>query len=121
MALGHRDLRDIVGSAGSGLHGTYRSAANSLPFAADRRIGGLIEDFEAIQPGEAVNFPLLQEQLHSVLGTRLSARPGGGLDAVLVQVIFCCAWPRTICLSWGTRGRFASQATAPPTPPWPLP
>ena len=37
--MGYRDLRDIVGSAGSGLCGIYRSAANSLPFTADRRIG----------------------------------------------------------------------------------
>jgi hypothetical protein len=39
MATGHRDLRDIVGSAGSGLRGIYRSAANSLPFTADTRFG----------------------------------------------------------------------------------
>ena len=31
--------------------------------------GDLIEDSEAIQPGEAVSFTLPQEQLHSVLGT----------------------------------------------------
>ncbi len=34
------------------------------------------EDPEAIQPGEAVSFTLLQEQLHSVLGT-LSEREAG--------------------------------------------
>jgi RNA polymerase primary sigma factor len=38
--------------------------------------GDLIEDSEAIQPGEAVSFTLLQEQLHSVLGT-LSEREAG--------------------------------------------
>jgi RNA polymerase primary sigma factor len=32
-------------------------------------LGDLIEDCQAIQPGEAVSFTLLQEQLHSVLGT----------------------------------------------------
>jgi len=35
----------------------------------DSEFGDLIEDTEAIQPGEAVSFTLLQEQLHSVLGT----------------------------------------------------
>jgi RNA polymerase primary sigma factor len=39
-------------------------------------IGDLIEDSEAIQPGEAVSFTLLQEQLHSVLDT-LSEREAG--------------------------------------------
>ena len=34
----------------------------------DSELGDLIEDSEAIQPGEAVSFLLLQEQLHSVLG-----------------------------------------------------
>ena len=38
--------------------------------------GDLIEDSEAIQPGEAASFTLLQEQLHSVLGT-LSEREAG--------------------------------------------
>jgi RNA polymerase primary sigma factor len=38
--------------------------------------GDLIEDSEAIQPAEAVSFTLLQEQLHSVLGT-LSKREAG--------------------------------------------
>jgi DNA-directed RNA polymerase sigma subunit (sigma70/sigma32) len=42
----------------------------------DSEFGDLIEDSEAIQPAEAVGFTLLQEQLHSVLGTRSpSARP----------------------------------------------
>ncbi|HEY1001128.1 MAG TPA: RNA polymerase sigma factor, partial [Streptosporangiaceae bacterium] len=35
----------------------------------DSEFGDLIEDTEAIQPGEAVSFTLLQEQLQSVLGT----------------------------------------------------
>src|SRR5258708_19978140 len=42
----------------------------------DSEFGDLIEDSEAIQPGEAVGFTLLQEQLHSVLGT-LSERQAG--------------------------------------------
>ena len=42
----------------------------------DSEFGDLIEDAEAIQPGEAVSFTLLQEQLHSVLGT-LSEREAG--------------------------------------------
>ncbi|HYZ54754.1 MAG TPA: RNA polymerase sigma factor [Streptosporangiaceae bacterium] len=42
----------------------------------DSELGDLIEDFDAIQPGEAVSFTLLQEQLHSVLGA-LSEREAG--------------------------------------------
>ena len=42
----------------------------------DSEFGDLIEDTEAIQPGEAVSFTLLQEQLHSVLDT-LSEREAG--------------------------------------------
>ncbi len=42
----------------------------------DSEFGDLIEDSEAIEPGEAVGFTLLQEQLHSVLGT-LSEREAG--------------------------------------------
>jgi RNA polymerase primary sigma factor len=42
----------------------------------DSELGDLIEDPEAIQPGEAVSFTLLQEQLHSVLDT-LSEREAG--------------------------------------------
>jgi RNA polymerase primary sigma factor len=42
----------------------------------DSEIGDLIEDSQAIQPGDAVSFILLQEQLHSVLGT-LSEREAG--------------------------------------------
>jgi RNA polymerase primary sigma factor len=42
----------------------------------DSELGDLIEDSQAIQPGEAVSFTLLQEQLHSVLGT-LSEREAG--------------------------------------------
>ena len=42
----------------------------------DSEFGDLIEDSEAIQPGEAVSFMLLQEQLRSVLDT-LSEREAG--------------------------------------------
>ena len=42
----------------------------------DSEFGDLIEDSEAIQPGEAVSFTLLQEQLASVLDT-LSEREAG--------------------------------------------
>ena len=42
----------------------------------DGELGDLIQDSEAIQPGEAVSFTLLQEQLHSLLGT-LAEREAG--------------------------------------------
>jgi RNA polymerase primary sigma factor len=42
----------------------------------DSEFGDLIEDSDAIQPGEAVGFTLLQEQLQSVLST-LSEREAG--------------------------------------------
>jgi RNA polymerase primary sigma factor len=42
----------------------------------DSEFGDLIEDSEAIEPGEAVSFTLLQEQVHTVLGT-LSEREAG--------------------------------------------
>jgi RNA polymerase primary sigma factor len=42
----------------------------------DSEFGDLIEDSEAIQPGEAVSFTLLQEQLHFVLDA-LSEREAG--------------------------------------------
>jgi RNA polymerase primary sigma factor len=42
----------------------------------DAEIGDLIQDSEAIEPGEAVSFTLLQEQLHSILDT-LSEREAG--------------------------------------------
>ncbi len=45
----------------------------------DSEFGDLIEDSEAIQPAEAVSFTLLQEELHSVLGT-LSEREAGVLS-----------------------------------------
>jgi RNA polymerase primary sigma factor len=41
----------------------------------DSELGDLIEDSEAIQPGEAVGFILLQEQLHSVLGMLSEREP----------------------------------------------
>ena len=48
----------------------------------DSEFGDLIEDSEAIQPGEAVSFTLLQEQLHSVLGHAVRARGRRGVHAV---------------------------------------
>jgi RNA polymerase primary sigma factor len=42
----------------------------------DSEFGDVIEDSEAIQPGDAVSFTLLQEQLHSVLDT-VSEREAG--------------------------------------------
>ena len=39
------------------------------PLGEDGELGDLIEDSQAIQPGEAASMTLLQEQLHSVLGT----------------------------------------------------
>jgi RNA polymerase primary sigma factor len=49
-----------------------------IPLGEDggTEFGDLIEDAEAVQPGEAVSFTLLQEQLHAVLGT-LSEREAG--------------------------------------------
>jgi RNA polymerase primary sigma factor len=47
-----------------------------LGYEGDSEFGDVIEDSEAIEPGEAVSFTLLQEQLHSVLGT-LSEREAG--------------------------------------------
>jgi RNA polymerase primary sigma factor len=45
----------------------------------DSEFGDLIEDSGAIQPGEAVSFTLLQEELHSMLNT-LSEREAGVLS-----------------------------------------
>jgi RNA polymerase primary sigma factor len=42
----------------------------------DGEFGDLIEDSEATEPGEAVSFTLLHEQLHAILGT-LSEREAG--------------------------------------------
>ena len=56
------------------------TAASRSPWHAplgedgDSEFGDLIEDSEAIQPGEAVSFTLLQEQLHSVLDTLSGGR-----------------------------------------------
>ena len=52
------------------------SLHSPLGEGGDSEFGDLIEDTEAIQPGEAVSFILLQEQLQSVLGT-LSEREAG--------------------------------------------
>jgi RNA polymerase primary sigma factor len=46
------------------------------PYGEDSEFGDLIEDSEAIQPGEAASFTLLREQLHTVLHT-LSEREAG--------------------------------------------
>jgi len=53
-----------------------RQMLQDLGEDGDSEFGDLIEDSEAIQPGEAVSFTLLQEQLHSVLDT-LSEREAG--------------------------------------------
>jgi hypothetical protein len=53
------------------------SLHNPLGEDGDSEFGDLIEDSEAIQPGEAVSFTLLQDQLHSVLDT-LSEREARG-------------------------------------------
>ena len=49
-----------------------------IPLGEDggTEFGDLIEDSDAVQPGEAASFTLLQEQLHAVLGT-LSEREAG--------------------------------------------
>ena len=49
-----------------------------IPLGEDgnSELGDLIEDSEAVQPGEAVTFTLLREQLHAVLGT-LTEREAG--------------------------------------------
>src|SRR5262249_20364111 len=46
----------------------------------DSELGDLIEDSEAIQPGEAVSVTLLHEQRHSGLGT--PAERGAGVDSM---------------------------------------
>jgi len=58
--------------------GGRRGRADSTPLGedGDSEFGVLIEDSNAIPPGEAVSFTLLQEQLRSVLGT-LSEREAG--------------------------------------------
>ena len=66
----------------------------------DSEFGDLIEDSEAIQPGEAVSFTLLQEQLHSVLDT-LSEREAG-----------------VVSMRFGlTDGRQLQDVTSDPRPP----
>ena len=57
----------------------------------DSEFGDLIEDSEAVVPADAVNFTLLQEQLHDVLDT-LSEREAGvvsmrfGLTLSLIHI-----------------------------------
>jgi RNA polymerase primary sigma factor len=52
------------------------SLHSPLGEVGDGEFGDLIEDSEATEPGEAVSFILLQEQLHAILGT-LSEREAG--------------------------------------------
>jgi RNA polymerase primary sigma factor len=58
----------------------------------DTEFGDLIEDSDALQPGEAVSFTLLQEQLHSVLDT-LPEREAG---VVLMRFGLKDGQPRTL-------------------------
>jgi RNA polymerase primary sigma factor len=58
----------------------------------DSELGDLIEDSEAIQPGEAVSFTLLQEQLRSVLDT-LSEREA---DVVSMRFGLTGGQPKTL-------------------------
>jgi RNA polymerase primary sigma factor len=58
----------------------------------DSEFGDLIEDTEAIQPGEAVSFTLLQEQLRSVLDT-LSEREA---DVVSMRFGLTDGQPKTL-------------------------
>src|SRR5262249_10912105 len=89
----------------------------------DSELGDLIEDSEAIQPGEAVSFTLLQEQLHSVLGT-LSEREA---DVVSMRFGLTDGHPKTldeIGKVYGvTRERIRHIASRPmlPLPPPPRP
>src|SRR5699024_7999095 len=53
-----------------------KSLHTSLGDDGDSEFGDLIEDSAAMQPGEAVSFTLMEEQLHSVLDT-LSEREAG--------------------------------------------
>jgi RNA polymerase primary sigma factor len=52
------------------------SLNSPLGIDGDGEFGDLIEDSEAVEPGEAVSFTLLREQVYSVLGT-LSEREAG--------------------------------------------
>jgi RNA polymerase primary sigma factor len=65
--------RRAGGRAGQADRGRAVRRAISLHTPAgedgDSELGDLIEDSQAIQPGEAASMTLLQEQLHSVLGT----------------------------------------------------
>jgi RNA polymerase primary sigma factor len=58
----------------------------------ENELADLIEDSEAIDPGEAVSFILLQDQLHSVLGT-LSEREAG---VVTMRFGLADGQPRTL-------------------------
>ena len=65
-----------------------------IPLGEDggSEFGDLIEDSDAVQPGEAVGFTLLQEQLHSILGT-LSEREAG---VVSIRFGLADGQPRTL-------------------------
>ena len=58
----------------------------------DSELGDLIEDSQAIQPAEAASMTLLQEQLHSVLGT-LSEREA---DVVSMHFGLTDGQPKTL-------------------------
>jgi RNA polymerase primary sigma factor len=60
--------------------------------AGDGEFGDLIEDSEATEPGEAVSFTLLQEQLRAILGT-LSEREA---DVVSLRFGLADGRPRTL-------------------------
>jgi hypothetical protein len=76
----HREaLQDAAEQAGAHLHaGALRGATDldDLGDLTESDVDDLIEDSEAIRHGKAVRFTLLQEQVHSVLGT-LSKREAG--------------------------------------------
>ena len=58
----------------------------------DSEFGDLIEDTEAIQPGEAASFTLLHEQLHAVLGTL----PKREADVVSMRFGLAGGQPKTL-------------------------
>jgi RNA polymerase primary sigma factor len=58
----------------------------------DGELGDLIEDCEAIQPAEAASMTLLQEQLHSVLGTL----PEREADVVSMRFGLADGQPKTL-------------------------
>jgi len=81
----------------------------------DSEFGGLIEDSEAIQPGEAASFTLLQEQLHPVLGT-LSEREAG---VVSMRFGLTNGQPRTLDEIGKVYGVTRSGSASSSPRPWP--